>query len=95
MAHDLAGVAASNDGMLHGAVGNAMKGASFMFYHVERFNREATALEAIASRAVVPRRPLGIGKQRPKQCSSCAYRERRPPERQSNRTDRLSRYHCA
>lgn len=40
--HGLAGVAAGNDTMLHGAVGIAMKGASFMLHHAERFKRQAS-----------------------------------------------------
>jgi N12 class adenine-specific DNA methylase len=44
LAHDLTSIAAGNDNALHGAMGTAMKWASFMFHHAERFNRQATAL---------------------------------------------------
>lgn len=46
VAHDLAGVAAGNDGMLHGDVGKATTATSFIFHNAERFNRQSTTLAA-------------------------------------------------
>lgn len=46
MAHDLAGIAQGQDGPTNRYLSMAMKAASFMFHHAERFNRQATALAA-------------------------------------------------
>lgn len=46
MAHDLAGIAQGQEGPTNRYLAMAMKAASFMFHHAERFNRQATALAA-------------------------------------------------
>lgn len=46
LAHDLAGIAQGNDSQLSWKLRPAMRAASFMFHHAERFNRQATFLAA-------------------------------------------------
>lgn len=46
LAHDLAGIAQGNDSELSWKLRPAMRAASFMFHHAERFNRQATFLAA-------------------------------------------------
>lgn len=46
MAHDLAGIAGGEDQRVTWAMRPAMRAASFMFHHAEKFNRQATFIAA-------------------------------------------------